>query len=602
MVYTMEDALGAPPGEFLKVWLAPSRFVKLALKRRMVSDQVLHNQKVSKVEMRKELSWFSYACMGVGSIIATGIFSFMPYIYANITGPAVVLSLLIASGAAAFSALIYSEFAVEYPVVGGGFVYVLNTFGEYPAVLCAVNLVIDYIFGTAAVVRNFSVYFSELIDKNHDIFQKNVSFQSDQIDYLALIVCIFLTIVAIWSTKAFDEGNIILQVFHVFLVVFTFCAAFAKAETKNWTPFFPSSLSPHGPRTIVTGASNIFFVFIGYDVVALGAEEAKTDLSVPIGMLASVVFVTIIYVLMAASLVMLYPFADLASQPKYNTLSGFAFAFTQRGMTWAKYIVALGACIGIFTSTGIGIYGLSRIIQVFARESMIPSIIGQVHPYTRTPIIAIAISGAVSGCIAFFTGFSSLANMTSIGTLTMYWFVAIAHLYRRYAPGLEEEDRYGDRHLQIPFRPDPFGSMLGVTGKRALALTYIFFISASSIGWTIYWNESTGSLWLILCAVAWLVSTLALQLTMPITYVPAKFALPWWSMPWIPALSVFSNCMLVGGFGAHKGDYIRLFVAMGIGTVVYWLYGVHASNYRFYGEGRVKELEFQQEVVKGQDQ
>ena len=67
----------------------------------------------------------------------------------------------------------------------------------------------------------------------------------------------------------------VLQFFHVGLVVFTFVAAFTKADTRNWTPFFPDILVPSGPRTIITGASHIFFVFIGFDVIALGAEEVR---------------------------------------------------------------------------------------------------------------------------------------------------------------------------------------------------------------------------------------------------------------------------------------------------------------------------------------
>lgn len=587
MGYTVTDALGCPPREFLEVWLVPKKFAALAFKRRMVEDQVAHNAKVNgDVSLKKQLGWFSFACMGVGSIIATGIFSFMPRIYASITGPAVILSLLIASIAAGMSALIYSEFAVEYPVVGGGFVYVLNVFGEFPAVLCATNLVMDYVFGNAAVVRNFSVYFSELMNKNVDIFQISVSFQTDDIDYLALIIVLFLTGVAIWSTKVFDEGNMILQVFHVGLVVFTFVAAFTKADTSNWTPFFPDILVPSGPRTIVTGASNIFFVFIGYDVIALGAEEAKTNMSVPIGMLGSVVFVTIIYMLMAASLVMLYPFALLNAEPSNLKIAGFAYAFTQRGLSWCKYIVAMGACIGIFTATGIGIYGLSRIFTVFAREGMVPAAVGHVNSRTITPILAVLLSGIVSGAMAFFTGFDTLANMTSIGTLTMYWFVAVAYIYRRYAP--EFEAKHGDRHLSIPFRPDLFGG-LSVTARRIIILAYIFMITAAPVGFTIYWNLSDGSWALGMTAAVWFVFTLLLQLTMPINYVPEKFALPWWSLPWVPSVSIWANIMLVGGFGASVADYYRLGGAMAIGTGIYLLYGVHASYYRFHRGGQEAE-------------
>lgn len=81
-------------------------------------------------------------------------------------------------------------------------------------------------------------------------------------------------------------------------MVLTFVIAFTKADTSNWTPFFPKKCSedgltcptdnsyvpkedacvdaswgPSGARRIVTGASNLFFVFIGYDVIVLAAEE-----------------------------------------------------------------------------------------------------------------------------------------------------------------------------------------------------------------------------------------------------------------------------------------------------------------------------------------
>eukprot|EP00271_Cylindrocystis_brebissonii_P010712 TRINITY_DN2701_c0_g1_i1.p1 TRINITY_DN2701_c0_g1~~TRINITY_DN2701_c0_g1_i1.p1 ORF type:complete len:636 (-),score=121.80 TRINITY_DN2701_c0_g1_i1:945-2852(-) len=623
MTYTLTDALGAPPGQFLQFWLVPWKFGAMAFKRRMVDDQIAHNLKVSGgVAMKKELGWLSFAGMGVGAIIATGIFSFMPSIYATITGPAVVLSLLLASVTAAMTALIYSEFAVEYPVVGGGFVYVLNTFGELPAILCAVNLVMDYVFGTAAVVRNFSVYFSELLNKDSDIFQVSVGFQTDQVDYMALGIIIFLSLVAIISTKVFDEGNLLLQLLHVGLVVFTFVAAFSKAEASNWSPFFPpacgadfscpadgslptqgcvdASYGPAGGRRVVTGASNIFFVFIGYDVIALSAEEARSSTSVPVGMMASVIFVTIIYITMAASLIMLYPFAGLACQNANVKIAGFAYAFTQRGMDWAKYVVAAGACVGIFASSGITVFGLSRVFQVFAREGVMPAFVGHLNPYTYTPAVAIAAAGLCCGLMAFFTAFETLANMTSIGTLAMYWFVSLALIYRRYAPEFETPEIAGDRHLAIRFRPNPFGR-LSVAIRRFIILAYCAAITACALGFTIYWNLSTGSVLLIVCAILWFVFTLALQLTCPIHYVPAKFSIPSWAMPWCPSIAIFSVIMLVGGFGANESDYWRLFGAMGIGIIIYCLYGVHASYYRFYGAGAREEEEYKRELEMRQD-
>lgn len=71
---------------FTQVWEVPKRFAALAFKRRVVADQLAHNAKISEHAMKKRLTWFSFACMGTGQIIATGIFSFMPFIYATITG------------------------------------------------------------------------------------------------------------------------------------------------------------------------------------------------------------------------------------------------------------------------------------------------------------------------------------------------------------------------------------------------------------------------------------------------------------------------------------------------------------------------------------
>ena len=86
----------------------------------------------------------------------------------------------------------------------------------------------------------------------------------------------------------------------------------------------------------------------------------------------------------------------------------------------------------------------------------------------------------------------------------------------------------------------------------------------------------------------WFVFTLLLQVTMPIHYVPAKFSLPWWCLPWVPSVCIWFNIMLVGGFGVSVADYTRLAVALAIGTGIYLLYGVHASYYRFYRGGVIK--------------
>eukprot|EP00271_Cylindrocystis_brebissonii_P001042 TRINITY_DN11287_c0_g1_i1.p1 TRINITY_DN11287_c0_g1~~TRINITY_DN11287_c0_g1_i1.p1 ORF type:complete len:626 (-),score=72.79 TRINITY_DN11287_c0_g1_i1:1413-3290(-) len=607
--------LGAPPGEFLKIWTLPAKIQLLSFKRRMVEDQVFHNLKISGgTKMRRSLTWLSFAAIGVGSIIATGVFSFLPLVYSTVTGPAAILSVLIGAVTAATSAMIYSEFSVEYPVVGGAYIYVLNTFGEYPAILCGTGLLMEYTFAIGAVARNFSVYLAELLNRPYDIFQVSVSFQNDQVDYVALALIVGLAIVCCFTTKIFDEGNRVLQVIHIFLVVFIMVVSFTYANTDYLSPFFPdicptesvtcaadgnaaesclsNTYGEHKYARIVTGASKLFFIFIGYDLVAISAEEAATDDAVPIGMLVAVAVVTVIYVLMSLGLTMLYPFANFACKTSNERISGFAYAFTQRNAAWMKYVVAAGACVGIFTTTGCNVYGLSRVFQVYAREAVIPPVFGYVHPSTATPIVAVVCAGIVGSCMGFFSSFDTLANMTSIGTLTMYWFVGIASLYMRYAPELEGPEKHGFRHEDLPGRPSfqPY-SRLSVKVRRAIVLVYIFVITGWAVAFTIFWNLANGSIGLAICFAGWFFTTLLFQFTLPISYVPQKFALPWYLMPWVPSISIWMTIMLVGGFGATVDDYWRMLYGFGIGTSVYLFYGIHASYWRFYGPGDDEETE-----------
>ena len=73
-------------------------------------------------------------------------------------------------------------------------------------------------------------------------------------------------------------------------------------------------------------------VFVGYDVIALGAEEGKTPTSMPYGTVGAIVIVTGLYILMACSLVMLIPYQELAARPTDTIVAAFAWAFEEKGM------------------------------------------------------------------------------------------------------------------------------------------------------------------------------------------------------------------------------------------------------------------------------
>ena len=172
---SFEEAWGAPPATFLEFAQLPRKLAATAFRRRSIAETYDNNTQTNAGgDMKRSLNAVSYALLGIGTIIATGIFSFLPFVYSIITGPAVVIALLLSGGTAALSALCYCEFGCEYPVVGGGMAYTMLVFGELPAMLCAINLIVDYIFGTAATARNVSAYWTQLFTEGEpkaNIFQ-----------------------------------------------------------------------------------------------------------------------------------------------------------------------------------------------------------------------------------------------------------------------------------------------------------------------------------------------------------------------------------------------------------------------------------------------
>ena len=184
--------------------------------------------------------------------------------------------------------------------------------------------------------------------------------------------------------------------------------------------------------------------------------------------------------------------------------------------------------------------------------------------------------------------------MTSVGTLVMFWFVALALLYRRYAVGLAEEMGVDadDRHFKLPYRPDPF-KKLGQVGKRRLVAFWISGMTICPIIFTVFFNGGYAGVsaqplafnlggyddhgvyqgvkpwWpaltdkrrdatLIAMTVLWGIFTLGLQLTCPMEFVPQRWHIPFWAMPWLPSCSLFSLTLLVGSFGGLELDYLRI--------------------------------------------
>lgn len=505
----------------------------------------------SKSEMHRCLGAMDLTCMGVGMMLGAGVFVTTGFVASTLAGPAVVISYAVAGLSALLSSLCYAELATQMPLVGGAYTYVSAIFGEFAAWIVVANLILEYILANAAAIRGFAPYFAVLVNRPVSMFI--TPFNGYNLDWWAFAWILFLTALLTLGTKESSRFNLVLTLLHVLLVVFIIIAGFTKASASNAQPFFPFEV-----RGIFNGAALVFFSYIGFDAVACTAEEVKNPRrDLPLGILGALGIVTVCYMLMSAALVLMVPISAL------DLAAPFAAAFRTVNMDWARYIVALGALMGIVTTTLVGMYATSRIIAAVARQHMLPPFLALVHPRLGTPHVSTILSGLAAAVIALFTDFADLADMVSISTLFAFWACALALIWNR-----------GYKQGETPRRDSyKLGALMALLVTACIAFTIVYQLSTQDGYPDLIWVGMP------VCAVVGVAATFGIQFACKEWNPPSKlnaYSSP--LFPWVPALSVALNAFLLGQLNVKA--YERFGVWTAFVTLFYILYSSPAAAHR----------------------
>lgn len=270
--------------------------------------------------------------VGAGVFVTTGRAS---RLYA---GPAIVVSYAIAGLCALLSAFCYTEFAVHMPVAGGAFSYLRITFGEFAAFLTGANLITEYVMSNAAVSRGLTSYMGAAMGISTTKWRFILPLLPNgfnEIDLVAPAIVLILTLVICYSTRESSVVNMILTTLHILFIAFLILMGLWKGDWNNFThpgnPQHPSGFFPYGASGVFNGAAMVYLSYIGYDAVSTMAEEVRDPVKdIPIGVSGSVIIVTILYCLMAASMSMLLPYDMVIITTiiiKINANNNYSFKF-----------------------------------------------------------------------------------------------------------------------------------------------------------------------------------------------------------------------------------------------------------------------------------
>jgi APA family basic amino acid/polyamine antiporter len=415
-----------------------------------------------KKALKRSLGAIQLTLLGIGAVIGTGIFVLTAEA-AQKAGPAMMISFVIAGFVCAVAALCYAELAAMVPVSGSAYTYTYAVMGELLAWMVGWALILEYAVGASAVAVGWSGYFVGLLKSWGVDFPTALAVGPSQggfINLPAVVIALLITALLILGTKESARFTSALVAVKVLALTIFVVLTFPVLNGAHFEPFIPNGWGTYG---VVGAAASIFFAYVGFDAVSTAAEETvNPQRNVPIGLIGSLLFCTVFYLLVAAGAIgamgadpvrdaaghVLAPgSAEMASQCQSIIASGLteplvcskeALAHVLRTIGYERVgdLMGIAAFVALPSVVLMMMFGQTRIFFVMARDGLLPEKLSAVHPKFRTPHVVTAFTGIVVTLAAAFLPVGKLADYSNSGTLFAFAMVALAVLMlRKKDPG-----------------------------------------------------------------------------------------------------------------------------------------------------------------------
>ncbi len=483
---------------------------------------LLHDesQEVGEHTLKRSLGALNLITLGIGAIIGAGIFVLTGQAAARHAGPAVALSFILAGITCAFAGLCYAEFASIIPIAGSAYTYGYATLGEFVAWVIGWDLVLEYAFGAATVASGWSGYFNSFLQQLHiylppqltattgtvlvfyqekwtplmslppgvsDTGMPHVTGLFNLVAMLAILAVTTILVVGIQESANLNTAIVIvkLAIVGIFLVLgIYFLVHHPRLAFQNWHPFIPprDANGNFGMMGIAAGAASIFFAYIGFDAVSTAAQEAKNpQRDMPIGILGSLVFCTLLYIVVSTVL------TGLVNYRALNVADPVALGIDATGVSWGSLLVKIGAIFGLGTVMLVMLLGQSRVFFSMSRDGLLPKWASEIHPKFRTPWKSTIIVGLIVAVMPAFLPIDRLSELVNIGTLLAFMIVCAGVWILRV--------RHPDLHRPFKTPLVPLVPVMGIGTALFLMvqlprITWIVMLGWLALGLVIYFTYS----------------------------------------------------------------------------------------------------------------
>ncbi len=412
-------------------------------------------------KLKKELGLLDVFCIATGAMISSGLFILPGLAFAK-AGPGVVFSYLLAGVFCIPTLLSMAELSTAMPKAGGDYFYIMRGFGP--------------LLGTVA---GFSTWFSLGLKSAFALIgvgaYLNVICRLP-ISFIALAFCLVFIVLNLTGVK--EAGRV-----QVFLVAGLLCIlavyilfALGRIDTANFSPFFPMGLSP-----VFSTASFVFISYAGLVKITALAEEIKDPgRNIPLGMVLSLVIVSVLY---AATIFVTV--GVMAPENLRGSLTPISDGALIAGGGFLKAVVSLGALLSFITTANAGIMSASRYPLSMSRDNLLPRIFEKISLKFHAPYVSIIATGLLMAGSILFLKLELLVKVASTVLILLYIFANLTVILFR-------------KSRIVSYRPKfyspayPYMQVFGILGGFLLLVemgSFIIFLTVIFVLLALMWYK-----------------------------------------------------------------------------------------------------------------
>ena len=413
-------------------------------------------------ELERDLGLPSVLAISIGAMIGSGIF-ILPALALDIAGPAVILAYALAGILVVPAALSKSEMATAMPEAGGTYIYIERGMGPLLGTIAGIGTWFSLSFKGALALVGGVPYLLLLFD-----------LPAEPVALGLAAVLILINIVGAKQTGRLQVGIVVVML----AALGWFAAGSApNVQSANYANFFADGI---GGLLAATGL--VFVSYAGVTKVASVAEEVEDPgRNIPIGILGSLAFTTVLYVAIVAVLVGVTDPGTVA-----GSLTPVAVAAEATLGQFGVNIVILAAILALISTANAGILSSSRYPFAMSRDKLAPPSLSTVSERFGTPVTSITLTGSVLLVLIAFVPILDIAKLASAFQIMVFALINLAVVAFREGSAEYEPE------FTSPLYPymQVFGAITGVlllTQMGTVALLGALAITVGSVVWYLFY-------------------------------------------------------------------------------------------------------------------